>query len=66
MMEDKELAQIARDFNAAPDIAQHTARHAALIADMNGIIRTAADTLVTLDSSPRSFEALKAERGSQS
>ena len=65
-MQEKELAQIASDLNAAPDIAQQTARHAALIADMNRLIREAADVLVTLDSSPRSFEALKAQGRPQS
>jgi hypothetical protein len=65
-MEEKELAPIARDLNAAPAIAQHTGRHAAFISDMNKIIREAADALVTIDSSLRSFEALKAEGGSKS
>ena len=65
-MDTKELAGIAGDLNAAPAIAEQTARHAAMVADMNKLVRAAADGLVTIDSSPRSFEAFKAECGTES
>lgn len=56
------LRAIAADLNAAAATAERTARHAALVSDTNDRIAAAADALLTLDSTPMSFAAYKAER----
>ena len=60
-MQEKELAAIAGDLNSTPATAQRAARHAPLVEETNATIRLAADVLVTLDSSPASFQTLKNE-----
>ena len=60
-MQESELAAIAVDLNAVPATGVRTARHKALVEETNAIVRAAAITLVTLDSSPASFQALKNE-----
>ena len=56
------LAAIAGDLNHVPQTAARIARHAPVVIETNTLIRDAADALVTLDSTPLSFQALKAER----
>lgn len=60
-MQEQELAAIAGDLNAVPSTGARTARHKALVEETNALVRAAADRLVTLDSSPASFQALKNE-----
>jgi hypothetical protein len=55
------LATVAGEMNDVPQTAARTARHSALVTETNTIIRTAADDMVSLDSSPLSFAALKAQ-----
>lgn len=59
-MRPEDLAHIAGDLNAVPATAERTARLAPLVEETNTLIRAAADALVTLDSTPLSFQALKA------
>lgn len=58
-MDNQDLARIAGDLNGVPATAERTARLAPLVEETNTIIRAAADALVTLDSTPLSFQALK-------
>ena len=58
-MNNTDLAAIAGDLNATPATAERTARHAPLVNETNAAIRAAADALVTLDSTPLSFQAFK-------
>ena len=60
-MQEQELAAIAGDLNAVVATARRASRHAPLVEETNKLIREAADALVTLDSSPLSFQALKNE-----
>lgn len=59
-MRNEDLSVIAGDLNQAPATAERTARLAALVLESNTLVRAAADALVTLDSTPLSFQALKA------
>lgn len=61
MTQQEALAAVAGQMNDVPETAVRTARHEALVTDTNAIIRKAADDLVSLDSSPHSFAALKAQ-----
>jgi hypothetical protein len=58
---DSTLAFIAADLNRVPATAGRTARHAAPVAQFNAAVRAAADAVLTLDATPLSFEAFKAE-----
>jgi hypothetical protein len=59
-MRNEDLSAIAGDLNQVPGTAERTARLAPLVLETNTLVRTAADALVTLDSTPLSFQALKA------
>lgn len=59
-MRDTDLAAIAGDLNAAPAAADAAQTYARLVNDMNRIVREAADSLIDLDGTTASFEALKA------
>lgn len=61
MKQEEALAFIAGDMNATPETASRTARHRGLVNDTNTIIRSAANTLIDLDSSPLSFAVMKSE-----
>ena len=56
----EDLATLAATWNACPATAERAARHLALVTDTNTRIAAAADALLSLDSSPTSFSALKA------
>ena len=60
MTPEEALGAIAGDMNGAPETAARTARHMPLVSETNTLIRDAADALITLDSTPLSFAALKA------
>ena len=60
MPHDEALAAVAGDQNSVPETAARTARHMPLVTETNILIREAADVLITLDSTPLSFAALKA------
>ena len=60
MTPEEALGAIAGDLNDVPQTAARTARHAPLVSETNMLIRAAADALITLDSTPLSFAALKA------
>jgi hypothetical protein len=55
------LAAVAGEMNDVPQTAARTARHIALVTDTNTLIRKAADDMLSLDASPLSFAALKAQ-----
>ncbi len=57
------LAGTAGDLNAVPPTAERTERFVEIVAAMNATIRKEADRLLTLDSDPRSLEALFARSG---
>jgi hypothetical protein len=59
-MRNEDLSAIVRDLNQVPATAERTERLAPLVLETNTLVRTAADALVTLDSTPLSFQALKA------
>lgn len=59
-MREEDLAAIARDLNGVPATALRTSRLAPIVEETNTLVRDAADALVTLDSTPLSFQALKA------
>lgn len=59
MITDDVLAALAREFNATPDAASRAARYRALVDETNHLVREAADSVLTLDATPLSFEALK-------
>jgi hypothetical protein len=61
MTQQEALAAVAGQMNDVPETAARTARHEALVTDTNAIIRKAADDMLSLDSSPHSFAALKAQ-----
>ncbi len=58
---DSTLAFIAGDLNRVPATAERIARHAAPVAQFNAAVRSTADAMLTLDATPLSFEAFKAE-----
>ncbi|MDB5546049.1 MAG: hypothetical protein JWO64_3198 [Hyphomicrobiales bacterium] len=60
-MRNEDLAPVAGDLNQAPATAERTARLAPLVVETNTLVRAAADELVTLDSTPLSFQSLKAD-----
>ena len=60
MTHEEALAAVAGEMNGVPQTAACTARHAPLVSETNTLIRAAADALITLDSTPLSFAALKA------
>ena len=51
-------AGIAGELNAVPPTADRTERFVEIVATMNATIRRQADRILTLDSDPRSLEAL--------
>lgn len=55
------LAGIAAEMNGVPDAAARVARHVALVQDTNTRIAATAEAVLTLDATPVSFAALKAE-----
>ncbi|MDB5509982.1 MAG: hypothetical protein JWL93_2451 [Hyphomicrobiales bacterium] len=61
MKQEEGLAFVAGDLNNSLETAARTARHRPLVLDTNAVVRKAADQLVSLDSSPQSFAALKSE-----
>ena len=61
MTEEEALAFVAGDMNGVTETAKRAARHLPLVRDTNAIIRSAADELIDMDSSPASFAALKAD-----
>lgn len=60
MKQEDLLAGIAGQLNDVTETAARTPRHAPLVVETNALVRAAADRLVTLDSTPMSFQALKA------
>ena len=60
MTHEETLIAIAGELNGVPQTAARTARHVPLVSETNTLIREAADALITLDSTPLSFPALKA------
>ena len=60
MTPEEALGAIAGEMNGAPETAARTKRHMPLVSETNTLIREAADALITLDSTPLSFAALKA------
>ena len=60
MTPEEALGAIAGEMNGVPDTAARTQRHMPLVSETNTLIRDAADALITLDSAPLSFAALKA------
>ena len=54
------LADVAGVLNDAPETAARMARLAPLVRETNTLVRDAADALLTIDSTPLSFQALKA------
>lgn len=60
MTPEEALGAIAGEMNGAPETAARTARHMPQVSETNTLIRDAADALITLDSTPMSFAALKA------
>ena len=60
MTSEEALGAIAGEMNGVPQTAARTARHMPLVSETNTLIRDAADALITLDSTPLSFAALKA------
>jgi hypothetical protein len=59
-MREEDMAAIARDLNGVPATASRTHRLAPIVDETNTLVRGAADALVTLDSTPLSFQAFKA------
>ncbi len=59
-MRNEDLSAIAGVLNQVPATGERTARLAPLVLETNTLVRTAADALITLDSTPFSFQALKA------
>ena len=59
-MRPEDLAPIASELNDVQATGKRTDRLAPLVEDTNAIIRAAADALINLDSTPLSFQALKA------
>ena len=60
MTPEEALGATAGELNGVPETASRTARHMPLVTETNALIREAADALITLDSTPLSFAALKA------
>ena len=60
MTHEEALAAVAGEMNGVPETAARSARHLPLVNETNTLIREAADALITLDSTPLSFAALKA------
>ena len=60
MTPEEALGAIAGEMNGVPQTAARTARHMPLVSETNTLIRDAADALISLDSTPLSFAALKA------
>ena len=60
MTPEEALGAMAGEMNGVPETAARTARHMPLVSETNTLIRAAADALITLDSTPLSFAALKA------
>jgi hypothetical protein len=59
MITDHMLAEMALELNATPDAAARATRYRSLVDETNRMVREAADAVLTLDSSPMSFETLK-------
>jgi hypothetical protein len=59
-MRNEDLSPIAGELNQVPATAARSERLAPLVVETNTLVRAAADALVTLDSTPLSFQALKA------
>jgi hypothetical protein len=53
------LHMLAGDLNGVPATAERVARHRALVSETNRLISEAADSFITLDSTPLSFAAFK-------
>ena len=60
MTSEEALGAIAGEMNGVPETAARTQRHMLLVSETNTLVRAAADALITLDSTPLSFAALKA------
>ena len=60
MTPEEALGAMAGDMNGVPETAARTARQMPLVSETNTLIRAVADALITLDSTPLSFAALKA------
>jgi len=60
MTSEEALGAIAGELNGVPETAVRTQRHMPLVTETNTLIRDAADALISLDSTPLSFSALKA------
>ena len=60
MTSEEALGAIAGEMNGVPETAARTARHMPLVSETNTLVSAAADALITLDSTPLSFAALKA------
>jgi hypothetical protein len=61
MQRDEGLAFVAGDLNRVTLTADRAGRHAGMVAQVNASVRGTADALLTLDATPLSFEAFKAE-----
>ena len=60
MTPEEALGATAGELNGVLETATRTKRHMPLVTETNTLIREAADVLITLDSTPLSFAALKA------
>jgi hypothetical protein len=60
MTHEEALAAVAGEQNGVVATAARTKRHMPLVTEANSLVREAADALITLDSTPLSFAALKA------
>jgi hypothetical protein len=61
MDRDAALAFIAADLNRTLATGERIGRHATAVTQANAAVRATADALLTLDATPLSFEAFKAQ-----